>query len=126
MDHKIFPKTQKPKRLTTPSRTDKASFDGVRILHGPCTLPLQPSRESRADMGGGALVPGWRVVSHGRRWGAMAVLLGPLARVLEGVHDLGLGRSLLHLVVVLPARGLGQRHEDRLDATTYGKRQSKG
>ena len=46
------------------------------------------------------------------------MLLGPLARVLEGVHDLGLGRSLLHLVVVLPARGLGERHEDALDAPT--------
>ena len=51
--------------------------------------------------------------------GVVGFLGHPLARVLEGVHDLGLRRSLLHLVVVLPARRLGERHENALDASAW-------
>jgi len=44
--------------------------------------------------------------------------LQPLAGVLESIHNVCLGRAGLDLVVVLPTRALGHRHEDRLDTTT--------
>mmetsp|Transcript_8020 Transcript_8020/g.19836 ORF Transcript_8020/g.19836 Transcript_8020/m.19836 type:complete len:387 (+) Transcript_8020:398-1558(+) len=39
----------------------------------------------------------------------------PIACVLEALHNLSFGRTLLDLVIVLPPRSLWQRHEDRLD-----------
>ena len=117
--HKISAQIQNVSRRQQQHAQMKRRLTWSVHPHGPYTTPAQPSRERRISRGYGrrsSIVPGWLWLSATGVGGAMAALLGPLARVLEGVHDLGLGRSLLDLVVVLPARGLGKRHEDALDA----------